>query len=161
MLVGITWTIIILLFIISFVGLIIPIIPSSIAIWLGFILYHFIINDEQLTLTFWIVMIVLTVIIFVADILTNSYFVNKFGGSKWGEWGAVIALIVGAFIMPPFGIIILPFVTVLLIELLQQKTVKEAFYSSIGSLAGFLSGLVAKSLLQLIMIIWFLFVVFI
>lgn len=151
------WIIIILLFAFSFIGLLIPIIPSSIAIWLGFIIYHFFINDSELTLIFWLIMIVLTVILIISDLIANKYFVNKFGGSKKGEYAAMVGLIFGVFVWPPIGIIVVPFIAVLIVELSQQRTSKEAFYSSLGSLIGFLSSMAIKVMIQLIMIFIFIF----
>lgn len=151
----IIWVIIVILFIASFAGVIFPIIPSPLVLWIGFLLYHFVINADELTVLFWIAMVILTVVLIVSDIIANSYFVKRFGGSKWGERGAAVAVIVGSFIMPPFGIIIVPFITVLVIEMVQKKTFQEGLRASIGSLIGFLGGAVAKIVLQLIMIVWF------
>jgi len=151
----IIWIIIIVLFILGFAGIIFPIIPSVLVIWVGFLLYHFVINANELNTVFWIVMIFFTVILFVADIIANSYFVKRFGGSKWGERGAAVAVIVGSFIYPPFGIIFVPFIVVLVIEMIQKRTVQAAVRASIGSLLGFLGGSVAKIVIQFIMIIWF------
>lgn len=151
----IIWLVIIALFIISFAGVVFPIIPSVLVLWIGFLLYHFVINANELNLTFWIAMVVFTIILIGADIIANSYFVKRYGGSKWGERGAAIAVIVGSFIIPPFGIIIVPFVVVFIIELLQKRTVQNAFRASIGSLIGFLGGALAKIVIQFIMIIWF------
>ncbi|OZU89008.1 hypothetical protein CIL03_08300 [Virgibacillus indicus] len=153
------WIVIIALFILSFAGIIFPIIPSVLVLWVGFILYHFIISSNELNVFFWIIMIVFTVILIIADIIANSYFVKKFGGSKWGERGAAIAVIVGSFIIPPFGILIVPFAVVFIIEMLQKKTVKDAFRASIGSLIGFLGGAFAKVVIQIVMIAWFFVVV--
>jgi len=104
-------------------------------------------------------MAVFTIILIVADILANSYFVKKFGGSKWGERGAGVAVIIGSFIIPPFGILIVPFVTVFIIEVIQNRTIGEAILSSFGSFVGFLSGTFAKIVIQMIMIIWFVIVI--
>jgi len=153
------WVVIIGLFLLSFIGLLYPIIPSSLLIWIGFILYHFFIKNEELTMIFWIAMAVFTVILIVADIVANSYFVKKFGGSKWGERGAAIAVIIGSFIIPPFGILIVPFITVFIIEVIQRRTIKDAIRSSFGSIIGFLSGTFAKIVIQMIMIIWFIIVI--
>lgn len=79
------WIGIVLLFIISFAGLIFPIIPSIVFLWGGFLLYHFGINHEELSVVFWLAMAAFTILIIVADILANSYFVKKYGGSKWGK----------------------------------------------------------------------------
>ncbi len=104
-------------------------------------------------------MVVLTVILIVSDIIANSYFVKKYGGSKWGERIAAVGVIVGSFIIPPFGIIIVPFVAVFLTEIIQQKTTEQAWRASLGSLMGFLGGAAAKVVIQLIMIIWFFFAI--
>lgn len=154
------WTFIILLFIASFAGIIFPMIPSPLVLWLGFLLYHFMISADTLSVVFWVAMVFLTIILIVSDLIANSYFVKRFGGSKWGERGAAIAVIVGSFIIPPFGVMIIPFLAVLLIEMLQEKSFKEAIIASIGSLIGFLSGAFAKVVILLIMIIWFFIAVF-
>jgi|SRR5690625_543656 len=153
------WITIIALFILSFIGIIFPLIPSSLFLWIGFFLYHFIINDQRLSYAFWIIMVVFTIILFISDILANSYFVKRFGGSKWGERSAGFAVIIGSFIIPPFGIIVIPLVTVFVVELLQKYTMEKAFFASVGSLIGFLSGMFAKIVIQMIMIIWFIIVI--
>ncbi|NAO99775.1 DUF456 family protein [Halomonas sp. MG34] len=155
----IIWIAISVLFILSFVGIIFPVVPSVLVIWGGFLLYHFVLNSNELNAVFWTVMIVLTVVLIVSDIIANSYFVKKYGGSKWGERGAAIAVIIGSFIIPPFGIIIIPFAAVFIIEMIQKRTAQEALLASVGSLIGFLGGAVAKVVIQLVMIIWFIIVV--
>lgn len=155
----IMWIIIIALFVLSFAGIIFPVIPSPLVLWGGFLLYHFFIDGGDLTAVFWVLMAILTVVLIVSDMIANSYFVKKFGGSKWGERGATIAVIVGSFIIPPFGIIIIPFITVLAIEIMQKRSMEEAIRASVGSLIGFLGGAVAKVVIQLIMIVWFFVVV--
>lgn len=108
---------------------------------------------------FWGSMAGLTLVLLCADIIANSYFVKKYGGSKWGERGAAVAVIVGSFIIPPFGIIVVPFITVLVIELVQRNSFRKAFKTAIGSLFGFLGGSIVKMIIQTIMILWFLFII--
>lgn len=151
----IIWLAVILLFILSFIGLIFPIIPSVLAIWGGFLLYYFGIDKSDLSIIFWIAMSLLTILIFIADFLASSYFVKKYGGSKWGERIAALAIIVGAFIMPPFGVFLVPFVAVIITELILEKNFKKAVAIGVATLIGLLSGTLAKFLVQLIMIIWF------
>lgn len=149
------WIVVILLFFISFVGLIFPIIPSVLAIWGGFLVYYFSIGKEELSLFFWITVGLLTIFIFIADILASSYFVKKYGGSKWGERIAIIAVIVGAFIMPPFGIIIVPFIAVIITEYLIEQNLRKAFVIGLATIGSFLSSTIAKFIVQLVMIILF------
>ncbi len=150
----IIWLLIIISFILSFVGIIYPIIPSPLVLWIGFLLYYFLINND-LSGFFWLAMIILTIILIVSDIIANSYFVKKYGGSKWGERVAGIGVIVGSFIVPPFGIIIVPFFAVIVVEMLQKRSTKEALRAAIGSLLGFLGGAISKVVIQLVMIGWF------
>ncbi|MGJ9459463.1 DUF456 domain-containing protein [Oceanobacillus sp. CF4.6] len=151
----IIWIIISALFILSFAGIVFPIVPSVLVLWVGFLLYQFVLDGTELNAIFWIVMAVFTILLIVADIIANSYFVKKYGGSKWGERGAAVAVIIGSFITPPFGIIYVPFIVVFIIEMVQKRTTKEAFRASIGSLFGFLGGTFAKIVIQVVMIIWF------
>src|SRR5690625_7528548 len=102
----IIWIIIVVLFILSIIGVFVPIIPAVALIWLGFFLYHFFIDSTELSFIFWIIMTGFTIVLIGADILTNRYFVNKFGGSRGGEWGVILGVIIGAFAYQPFGIIV-------------------------------------------------------
>ncbi|WP_186578133.1 DUF456 domain-containing protein [Aquibacillus kalidii] len=150
------WAIIIVCFVLSFVGIIFPLIPSPLVLWIGFLLYFFFLSTGNLSWIFWTAMVVLTIVLIVSDIIANSYFVKKYGGSKWGERVAAVGVIVGSFIIPPFGIIVVPFVAVLLVELLQKRSSNDSFKAAIGSLLGFLGGSIAKVVIQLLMIVWFL-----
>lgn len=149
------WIIIAALFIGSFVGIVFPIIPSVLLLWGGFLTYHFGINGSELNVLFWVAMATFTLLLICADLIANSYFVKKFGGSKTGERAAAFAVIIGSFITPPFGIIYIPFLVVFIVEILVKRSAKEALNASIGSLIGFLGGSIAKAILQFIMITWF------
>lgn len=149
------WIIVILLFILSFAGLIFPAVPSVLAVWGGFLIYHFFINPSELTWIFWVSMGILTILLLLADFLAGSIAVSQFGGSKLGERTATIAVIIGTFVYPPFGILVLPFVAVLIVENWKQDTFSAAMRAAVGTLIGFLSGRIAEGIIQLAMIGWF------
>lgn len=151
----ISWLFIILMFVIAFIGLIKPIIPSVLFLWIGYFIYHFAIDSSKLSWVFWTVMILFTVFMFLSDIIMNSYFVKKFGGSKRGEIMAAIGVIIGCFVFPPFGILIVPFVLVLITEMIQKNNFGSALNASIGSLIGFLTSTIAKALIMVVMVVWF------
>ncbi len=100
-------------------------------------------------------MIIFTIFILLSDFLMNKYFVKHFGGSKLGEYVALIGVIVGCFVFPPFGIIIVPFVAVLIVELLQDFNFGKALKASLGSVMAFLASTVAQAIIMVIMVIWF------
>jgi len=151
------WIIIIACFIFSFVGLVYPIIPSVLLIWVGVVLYHFGINLTELTWITWTMLGILTVFLFLADYLANLHFVDKAGGSKWGMRAATIGVIVGCFVIPPFGVIIVPFALVFIAEMMQKKTFQESSKVAFATLIAFFSGTFAKAIILLIMIGVFLF----
>ena len=149
------WIIILTLFALSFIGLFFPFLPSVLTIWGGFLLYHFVINTSALTGFFWVSMAALTILLLLADVLAGSMAVKRFGGSKLGERVATFSIIIGTFVYPPFGIILLPFIAVFIVEYWQKNTGKEALKAATGSLIGFLSGRISEGIIQLIMITWF------
>ncbi len=72
----ILWLLIVLCFILSFIGLIFPLIPSVLALWVGFFVYVFGLAGD-LSIWFWIGMGVLTIILFGADIIASQFFCKK------------------------------------------------------------------------------------
>ncbi|TGE18756.1 DUF456 domain-containing protein [Staphylococcus petrasii] len=152
---AILWVLIILAFIIAFIGLIKPLIPSVLILWIGFLIYQFGFHDKGLSWIFYVAMIIFTVFILLSDFLMNKYFVKRFGGSKLGEYVALIGVIVGCFVLPPFGIIIVPFVAVLVVELIQDFDFGKALKASFGSVMAFLASTVAQAIIMVIMVIWF------
>lgn len=149
------WILVIALFITSFIGLVFPVLPSVFAVWGGFLIYHFFINATELTTFFWISMVILTAILLLADIFANSLAVKRFGGSKQGERVAAVSVIIGAFVYPPFGILALPFIAVIITEYWQHQDLPSALRAAVGTLIGFLSGKFAEGIIQFIMIGWF------
>ncbi len=155
------WSIIIVLFVIAFVGLVYPIIPSVLFIAGGFLVYGFFQGFESLSFWFWLVEGLFLLLLLGADYATNLLGVKKYGGSKAAVWGSTIGLLVGPFLIPIVGIIIGPFLGAVVAELLvHKKSFKDALRSGLGSLLGFLSGVLAIGLIQAIMIIYFFIVVF-
>ena len=68
---------------------------------------------------------------------------------------AAIGVIIGSFIYPPFGIILVPFILVFIAEMLVRKDPRHAGKVAIASLFAFLSSTFAKGVIQLFMIVWF------
>lgn len=152
----VAWTLIIIAFVIAFVGLIYPIIPSVLFVLAGFIVYGVFYSFSNLPWWFWLIEILFVVLLFGADMLSNILGVKKFGGSKAGMWGSTVGLLVGPFVLPFAGILLGPFIGALLAEMLVEKrTLKESFNSGVGSVVGFLTSIVTKGILQGMMIVIF------
>lgn len=154
------WILIGCVFIIAFIGLVYPIIPSVVFMVLGFILYGFFFSFEPLTLTFWLIQAMFTAVLFAADYVSNLIGVKRFGGSRAAILGSTIGLLIGPFVIPIAGILIGPFIGSVLAELLvHQKDVKTSVKVGLGSFIGFVSGVFAKGLIQTLMLGIFLFYV--
>ena len=156
----ILWLIVILSFILGFLGIIYPVLPSVILFWVGFLVYNFFIGDE-LSWMFWVIAGALTLICLVSDVVANSYFVKKFGGSKKGELSAVIGAILGMFIYPQFGVIFVPFVFVFAVEYIQLKDINAAFKAALGSFLAFISSAIFDVIIYIFLVIFFLLDVFV
>lgn len=154
------WTFIIILFVIAFIGLVYPIIPSVLFIIGGFLLYGVFFSFEPFNWLFWTIQGLFVILLFGADYLANAIGIKKFGGSKAGIWGSTIGIIAGPFIIPVFGILIGPFLGAIIAELaVNKKEWKEAIKIGFGSVIGFISSVVTKGIIQAVMIIYFIFVV--
>jgi len=154
------WGLIILLFIVSFIGLIYPIIPSVLFLFVAFILYGFLFSFEPYNWVFWVIEGLFVLLLFGADYIANIIGVKKFGGSKAGVWGSTIGLLVGPFIIPFIGILIGPFIGAIVAELIVHKiNLKEAIKVGFGSVIGFISSVITKGVIQLVMIIYFIMLV--
>ncbi|MET3658307.1 DUF456 domain-containing protein [Sporosarcina psychrophila] len=152
------WIIAIAMFIIAFAGLVFPIIPTALFIVGGFLLYGLIDTFEGMTIWFWIIQVLFVILLFGADTLSNLVGVKKFGGSKAGMWGSTIGLLIGPFVIPVAGILVGPFLGAVIAELVVSRSgVKQSVKTGIGSLVGFLTSVVTKGLVMVVMIAVFIF----
>ncbi|HBJ02668.1 DUF456 domain-containing protein [Lysinibacillus sp. UBA5990] len=150
------WILVVACFIISFVGLVYPIIPGVLFLVGGFLLYGLFFSFSELSWWFWIIEILFVVLLFGADTLANAFGIKKFGGSNAGMWGSTIGLLFGPFVIPVAGILIGPFLGAVIAELIVEKrTFSEAVKSGFGSLVGFLTSTIVKAVIQIVMIIVF------
>jgi len=154
------WSLIAILFIVAFVGLVYPIIPSVIFLVAGFLLYGLFFSFEPFHWLFWVIQGLFVILLFVADYIANMIGIKKYGGSKAGIWGSTIGLIFGPFIIPVLGILIGPFIGAIAAELLfNKRNFTESIKIGFGSVIGFISSVVTKTIIQAIMIGYFLVVV--
>lgn len=156
----IAWIVAIVFFVIAFLGLIYPIIPSVLFVIGGFLLYGLLDSFSQMGWLFWTIQVLFTVLLFGADTIANLFGIKRFGGSNAGGWGSTIGLLIGPFIIPVAGILIGPFIGAVLAELFVTKSgFKQSLKSGIGSLIGFLTSVIVKAVIIIVMIVIFIFFV--
>ena len=156
----VAWILITALFIIAFVGLVYPIIPSVLFLLGGFIVYGLFYSFSYLPWWFWLIELLFVALLFAADTVSNLVGVKKFGGSKAGMWGSTIGLLVGPFVIPFAGIIAGPFIGAIIGELIVDRTdLKKAVKVGVGSVVGFLTSVATKGVIQAIMLVIFFFAI--
>ncbi|WP_410514111.1 DUF456 family protein [Paenibacillus sp. BR2-3] len=149
------WILIITLFVVGLAGAVYPILPGALAIYFAFFVYGWFFSFEPLGAGFWITQTLIVAALFAADYVVGAWGVKKFGGSRYSVIGSTLGIIAGAFIFPPFGLIIGPFAGAFIGELIAGAAPGKAVKVSVGSLLGLLSSTVVKILLQIAMIILF------
>ena len=132
----------IVLVIIGLAGCILPVIPGPPIALLGVLLIYFT-HDGEISTAAIIVYSVITALTVILDYLIPSLGVKYFGGTKYGKWGSFIGTVLGLFFLP-WGIVAGPFAGAVVGELLAHSTGRAAIKSGLGSLVGFLFGVLLK-----------------
>lgn len=151
----IMWIIILVLFLLAYAGLVVPVLPDYPFALGGFAIYHFFINNGDLGWFFWITALIMAVLLFVVDYIASGIAVKNKGGSRWGIVAAFVGILVFPIFLGPLGIIIGPFVMVVMVEYAQKKKLNEAMEIGYSTLIGFIGGIFVKFLVITGMICWF------
>ncbi|GAA5345570.1 hypothetical protein CLV97_10450 [Planifilum fimeticola] len=149
------WILVLILFVAGFLGLLIPVLPDAPLLFVGFLLYHFLIDSDALNWPFWVAAVIVTAVTVLVDYVAGGVVARSYGGSRISVLAAVVGAILFPFILGPLGILVGPLVAVVLVELIQRKSWQEALRVGWGTLVGFLGGLFFKGLLMIGMLIWF------
>lgn len=125
--------------VVGIIGSFVPMLPGPPIAWVGLLLAFF--SDyNNIPLLCLIITCVVMIVVTVFDIIMPSKMTKKTGGSKAATWGCTIGIILGLFI-PPFGILIFPFVGALVGELINTNAdFKVSLKSAFGAFLGFLLG---------------------
>src|SRR4030043_608470 len=107
-------------------GSVLPVLPGPPLSFIGLFLFALILNfSPPLTPTLIITMAIVTVAVTVADYFIPLIGAKKYGTSKWGIYGSIGGMIVGAF-FSPFGMILGAFIGAVLVEWIVSRKEKQA-----------------------------------
>jgi len=140
------------LMLIGLAGSILPFLPGSPLILLGAFIYAWHTDFMVITWGTLTVLLVLVILSQVLDYLASILGAKKFGASRWGMAGAFIGGIIGLFFGGILGILIGPFVGKLLLELFRGREMNASLKIGLGTLIGFLGGVVGKFIIALTMV---------
>lgn len=147
---------IILGFFFAFAGILgcfLPVIPGPPLSFIALLLVHFT-KVADLSSNLLLTMAVLTIVVTVLDYVIPAWGTKKFGGTKYGTWGATIGLIIG-FFLGPIGIIAGPFLGAVLGEMLGGSSGSKSLRAGLGSFFGFLMGVGLKLVVSGIMLFYY------
>ena len=143
-----------LLMLVGVLGCILPVIPGPPLSYGGLILLH--LSDfANFSASLLVIFAVIAVAVTILDYFVPIWGTRRFGGTKYGSWGATIGVILGIFLFPPLGIIILPFVGAVVGESLKGSQFNAALRAGFGSFMGFLMGTGLKLIASLSMAYYF------
>lgn len=125
------------------IGCIVPVLPGVLLTYAGYVCLYFV-DGVEMSMAWLITFGVLTLILTILDYLLPAYLTKRSGGTKAGEIGATIGVIVGLF-FGPIGIIGGPFIGAFVGELLHNnKDTDRALRSGISSFLSFIVGTLSK-----------------
>ena len=137
-----------LLCLIGIVGSFLPIIPGPVTSWLGILLLN-LTSAVEFNLNFVLITFTVAVSVGILDYIIPILGVKKLGGSRSGQIGTTVGLIVALVILGPIGIIIGPFMGALLGEMSTNKSFQDSLNPAFGSFIGVIAGSVIKFLISL------------
>ncbi len=133
-------------------GIILPIIPSTPLIWIGVFIYAACDGFETIGWSLLLIFAILAIVSLVLDYLGGVIGAKKYGATRWGLIGSIIGGIAGFFMGGIVGLIFGPFFGAVLFELIFGKDLTSAFKSGMGTLVGFLGGVIVKLVISVVII---------
>ena len=133
---------------IGIIGSFLPIIPGPVTAWLGILTLN-LTSIVEFNLNFVLITFTVAVSVGILDYLIPILGVKKLGGTRSGQIGTTIGLIVALLILGPIGVILGPFLGALLGELSTKKSFQESIKPAFGSFIGVIAGSIIKFLISL------------
>ena len=117
----------IILILLGIIGSFLPVLPGPLTSWGGLLLIHYHTLVPQDNTFIWITFRV-ALVIFILDYFIPALGAKKFGGTKYGSYGATIGLFIGLISPVPFGILIGPFLGAYTGELINDSFLLLCYY---------------------------------
>jgi uncharacterized protein YqgC (DUF456 family) len=150
------WSTVLLLMAVGLVGAILPVFPGTTLILAAAILHRIMLGPAK-SIGWWsiAVLVALTLASYALDFAGSWYGARRFGATRWGVTGAVAGAIIGLFFGLP-GLLLGPIIGTFAGEIIGGKRLIAAGQAGWGALLGNLAGTLAKLLIGMVMVGWFL-----
>ena len=147
------------LIILGLIGCFLPVLPGPPLAFAGMVVAHFG-SGAPFSIGTLIIFGALTIIVSILEYVIQIIGTKFTGGTKYGNIGAAVGLIIGFFIYPIIGLILGPFLGALIGEIIGGKKFNQAFKIALGSFIGFLTGTFLKVALCLAMLVSYILALF-
>lgn len=142
---------------VGLVGLIVPIFPGIVVIWLATMVYGIVVGFSTVGI---IIFVVLTVLMIAGTMADNFLMAagSRTGGASWWTIAAgLLAGTIGTIVFPPFGGLIAAPLVILLIEFLRVREINQAWRATGGLVVGWgMSFFVRLGIGILMLLLWLL-----
>jgi len=132
------------LILLGLAGSVLPALPGPPLSFIGLFIFaltrHF---SPPLTPTLIIIMLIVTIAVAVVDYFIPLIGAKKYGASKWGIYGSIGGMVIGAC-FSPFGILPGAFIGAVLVEWIVTRKEKHALRAGWGIFVGSVLGMVLK-----------------
>jgi uncharacterized protein YqgC (DUF456 family) len=148
-----------IIMLVGLVGLIVPIYPGTVIMWLAALGYGIATGFTTLGIVLFVIITLLMLASTVVDNVLMGAGARQGGASWWSIGLALLAGVVGTLVFPPFGGIIAAPLAVLGMEYLRLHDVKKAWEALRGLATGWgLSVIVRFGMGVVMMILWWVWV---
>lgn len=151
----------VIFFLVGFFGLIIPMVPDLVVIWLGVFIYAIGTGFSEISLTKVILLGILSGTTYLIDYLATVLGAKRYGASRQGIITGLIGGIIGLIMVPPIGFVAGALAGIIFAEIvLAKRTTLSAIRASKGVLIGFIFGILAKIVIAGVIIGIFFYTIF-
>ncbi len=144
----------ILLIILGLIGCFVPVLPGPPLAYIALLLLQ-IRPSAPFSSKFLIIIGIAVLIVTLIDYMIPALGAKKWGGTKYGILGAILGVVIGLFVMPPFGFIIFSILGATLGEMLVGTNFKKALKAGFGAFIGLILGTMLKFSITLILAFYF------
>ena len=144
-----------ILCLIGITGSFVPVIPGPFISWLAILIIN-LTDAVEFNLNFVLITLSVAVAIGLIDYLIPIIGVKKLGGTKSGQVGTFVGLVLAIIMIGPFGILVGPFIGALIGEMASKKSFSHSLKPAFGSLVGVVAGSMIKFCLTLTYLFFYL-----
>ena len=145
-------TVVLIVMVIAIIGALLPSIPGALIVWVAVLVYDLIRGFTPANIAVLAIMTILMLVASTSDIWLSGASARRGGASGCAVGLAVVAGIVGLIFFNIVGAILLPVITVLVVELVRLRDVRRALQAGGSYFVGWLLSSGVELLAVLLMI---------